>query len=110
MFCCLSAAGLGFRVILCPPGAGPSSRSAYRSLSLGPGPKGVVTLRTNEMRRVGCPLYPGERGTHTVEGFTNHCMTPFNRQSVPWLLEGHSGTRSPRRLTDLIETLRALMS
>jgi hypothetical protein len=48
-------------------GAGPSSRSAYRSLNLGPDPNGVVTLRTHEMRPGWVPSVP--RGLRYPHGW-----------------------------------------
>ncbi len=41
---------LASRVIRCPPGIGPSLRSAYRDTSPYPDPVGITTFHTHEMR------------------------------------------------------------
>ena len=65
--CCLSAAGVGFMVILCPLGSWAFLTVGLPVPDLGPDPNGVVTLRTHEMRPGWVPSVP--RGLRYPHGW-----------------------------------------
>ena len=71
----LSATGIRFLVILCPPGSWAFLAVGLPVLLPGPDPDGVATFRAHELRpgwarmscgRGGCPLYPGDCGARTA--------------------------------------------
>ena len=82
-------------------GAGPSSRSAYRSLNSGPDPDGVVTLRTPEMRPGWVPSVP--RGLRYPHGWRDSppaarrlsTAGPYTPALRP-IAEAYSNEASPR--------------
>ena len=63
---CLSATGIRFLVILCPPGNWAFLAVGLPVLLPGPDPNGVATFRAHELRPGGCPLYPGDCGARTA--------------------------------------------
>jgi hypothetical protein len=80
-------------------GAGPSSRSAYRSLNLEPDPNGVVTLRTHEVRPGWVPSVPrGLRYPHGWRDSPPAARAAFQRP-VPISVRIHNeiGKISPAR-------------
>ena len=104
--CCLSAAGIGFMVILCPLGS-------WAFLTVGlpvleprdRTPTGLPRCAPMRCGRVGCPLYPEDCGTHTVGGIHQPPHAAFQRPvPIPRCYDPSPGltlTRHHRGFTDV---------
>jgi len=82
--CCLSAAGIGFMVILCPLGS-------WAFLTVGlpvleprdRTPTGLPRCAPMRCGRDGCPLYPGGGGVHTAGSSPGRRLPHLNGQPLP---------------------------
>lgn len=104
--CCLSAAGIGFMVILCPLGS-------WAFLTVGlpvleprdRTPTGLPRCAPMRCGRDGCPLYPGDCGTHTVGAIHHPPCGAFQRPvPIPQHYDPSPGltlTRHHRGFTDV---------
>ena len=78
---CLSATGVRFSVILCPPGIGPSSRSAYRPQRFGPR-RGFRVPHVRAATGVGALLPRGRRCSSRPRRLTGRRLPLRSGQSL----------------------------